>query len=195
MRGSRSPRWRDTFVGCPTHWTTLAVSAAAFASKGITQSSITAQHATRLFVKILLPLVRLWSTSWRRSRPWSSGSSYLKGLGSFMIECRGISSTSSSSDARRAASRSSSSKSSPSHNRSSAFKYLLRSSANVTRWISRTGARTSPRDRQPEAPPEVAAVWPMTSHSLTSHKRRLSHYTAQQMLKAQMPIHLSVECP
>jgi len=82
------------------------------------------------------------------------------------MEWRGVSSTSSSSEARRPTSRSSSSKSSPSHSRSSAFKYLFRCSANVTRWTSRTGARPSPRDRQPDGPVEVAVVWPLTSHSL-----------------------------
>jgi len=88
-----------------------------------------------------------------------------------MIECRGISSTSSSSNARC-----SSSKSRPSHSWSSAFKYLLRSSANVTRWTSRTGARTSLRDRQPEAPPDGVAAWPLTSHSLKQGTPITRHY-------------------
>lgn len=61
-----------------------------------------------------------------------NGGKYLGGRGSLMMEWRGISSTSSSSDAR-CPSPSSSSKSRPSHSKSSAFKYLLRSSANVTR--------------------------------------------------------------
>lgn len=55
--GSRSPTGRCKLVCvCLVHWKALGISAVVYAAKRIIQSSITARHAVRPFVKILWPL-------------------------------------------------------------------------------------------------------------------------------------------
>jgi len=56
-RGRDPPRKGAIFGGCPAQWIALGVSAAMYAAKGFTQSSITSRRAMRPFIKILWPLV------------------------------------------------------------------------------------------------------------------------------------------